>query len=189
VKSAKSAKPSPVVKLAVFGILSIGLFYANQYSAQLVQRISSLPVQGRVAVEPAAAPTPKQETLYPLLAESSRKANELRQAARDGRIDFDALFDQTLRSAQPEPQLTETPPVPAFDGFATVRQVAQLQAITPQGAVINDTYVEVGQSVTSLGYPSSDGQRTYYPRLQAKGDDWVELREAQGRRTLRLQLF
>lgn len=63
---------------------------------------------------------------------------------------------------------------------------------TPAGQTVYcdmDTYVEVGQSVTSLGYPSSDGQRTYYPRLQAKGDDWVELREAQGRRTLRLQLF
>jgi hypothetical protein len=194
-KTSRAAKPSLVVKLAVVGILGIGLFYANQYSAQLVQDISHLPVQGvAVAVqEDSPAPAVRQETLYPLLAESTKKANEWRQATGGVPINLDQLFGQVPRSAQPAPAATiEEPkaaPPPVFDGFAAVRSLALLQALSPQGAVINDTYVEVGKPVTSLGYPSPDGQRTLYPTLVAKGGDWVELREAQGRRTLRLKLF
>jgi len=177
------------------GIVGIGLHYANQYSAQLVQDISHLPVQGLALVAQEDSPTPavRQETLYPLLAESTKKANDWRQATGGGPIDLDQLFGQVPRSAQPAPAaVAEEPkaaPLPVFDGFAAVRSLALLQALSPQGAVINDAYVEVGKPVMSLGYPSPDGQRTLYPTLVAKGADWVELREAQGRRTLRLKLF
>ncbi|MDM7481623.1 MAG: hypothetical protein P3W96_006350 [Halomonas sp.] len=193
VAGAKTAKPSPVVKMAVVGIVFLGLFYANQYSAQLVHNISNLPVHGVALNQPqeTAAP-PRQETLYPLLAESTRKANELRQAAGNDLIDWDRLFGQVSRSAAAKPAPEPTQPAPAppvLDAFPLLRAGAQLQALTPQGAVINDEYVEVGQPVTSLAYPSTDGQRMLYPTLAAKGADWVELKEAAGKRRIRLHLL
>lgn len=178
-------KPSPVVRLAMLGILGIGLAQAFQSSQWVDAHIAALPVvgqagegQGDGAAAPAAATLDRN--IVPLLMESQQKkelmAPSLRAGEFAGTDSIDRIFGnvsprlearlaararadaQAQAQAQDNPTSAaapEMPPAVVLDYFKLLEAQVTVQALTPGAAVINGRLFEVGEPVTTLAYPSS----------------------------------
>lgn len=84
------------------------------------------------------------------------------------------------------------PPVPvvlAVDYFKALAQRVRVQAVMPEGAVINGGFYSIGDEVKTLGYPAADGKKMLYPSLEAVDGETVLLSEAQaGKRKIKAKL-
>lgn len=78
------------------------------------------------------------------------------------------------------------PPVPAVpvvqppDYFKLLAQRVRVQAVMPDGAVINGGFYGQGEEVKTLGYPTVDGKKMLYPTLESVQGETVFLAEAEG---------
>lgn len=80
----------------------------------------------------------------------------------------------------------DAPPVPAVplvqppDYFKLLAQRVRVQAVMPDGAVINGGFYGQGEEIKTLGYPTVDGKKMLYPTLESVQGETVFLAEAEG---------
>lgn len=90
------------------------------------------------------------------------------------------------------PAAPGTPLVPAvlaIDYFKALAQRVRIQAVMPDGAVINGGFYSVGDEVKTLGYLAADGKKMLYPSLESVDGETVLLSEAQaGKRKIKAKL-
>lgn len=189
-----SARPSPIVKMAGLGIVAMGLYFVLQGTHWVSERISELPVQGRleaVASEeaPAVVPDPRR-SLHPLLVESSSKAAALKpDASAPAGAGFDAAFGKGDAPAVLTVEAsTPTAVVPLMDYFKDLAGMVRVQAVTSSGAIIGGKYVEVGAPLPMYAYPDARTGLPLIPRLAAVSARSVTVSDAKGLRTLQISL-
>lgn len=193
----KPAQPSPIIKMAVLGIVSLGFFYLADVLGQAAEWIQRLPVEGATFSSRADSPAPAAApvtgaAIHPLLQESSKKAADLRSAApRSGSetvmVSLDTLFGRSAAqralaanaapARAPAPPGASAPLPPLYDDISLLKQVIQLQATTSNGAIVNGSFYGVGEPLTGVPYQSSKTNAVRYPVLTAVRRDQVTLTE------------
>ncbi len=208
-----SSSGSPIVKLAGVGIVMLALHALWNANGMVLGRIAALPVQGKAAEAPVAAPAagapaPETPSLAPLLIESRARALQssapvLSQSAETFSTLFDTKPEPTAKDpakdaakvasgalpASPElPPALPTMPVPAsVDHFAELAAVLRLDAVAPDGAVVNGTFYPLGAELTGYAYPDKAGKSVAPKLLSAQGREAL-VAEPGGKRRLRLKL-
>lgn len=187
------ARPSPIVKMAGLGIVAMGLYFLLQGTHWVSERISELPVQGRLESAsadeaPVATPDPRR-SLHPLLVESSNKAAALKpDASAPAGAGFDAAFGKGDSPATP---LEASAPVAApllVDYFRELSTLVKVQAVTATGAIVGGKYVEVGSALPMYAYPDARTGLPLVPKLVAVGTRSVTVADARGLRKLQIAL-
>ncbi len=166
------------------------------------------------ATPAAGAPAAETPSLAPLLIESQSRA-QARQANApalgQSAATFTTLFgtqpDAAAKEAAkgsekgadkgaaqglpPSPALPDSaaavPPPPPVDHFAELAGVVRLDAVAPDGAVLNGVFYAVGAELTPYAYPDKAG-KTVAPKLQSAQGHEALITEPGGRRRLRLKL-
>lgn len=139
----KNQKSSPVIKLALLGIVSIGLVYLNKELDSLATKIESLPVQGKSQqAEPAAdagRPGGRHQLakmMHPLMVESNQKAAILR---KEGKANLDALFGRAQVQAlldKEKKEKTEQANRQAYETTKMERELKEAQAKMARGTAV-----------------------------------------------------
>lgn len=204
-------KASPIVRLALLGIVGLALAQIFQSSQWVDAYIEALPVVGEPVKEQDAAAAPAAPVLdrniVPLLMESQQKKELMAPALRAGEFAGTESIDHVFGNVSPRlaarlaaraqgtlgGQAVEPPPSPGeepslpppviIDHFKLLQARIKVQALTPDAAIINGRLFEVGERVTTLAYPSRvDAFRFVHPLLLRRVNDGVVLREAEGPR-------
>lgn len=188
------SRQSPIVKMAALGSMAIGLYFVLQGTHWVNERISELPVHGRLEAAAAdstpAVPADPRRSLHPLLVESSSKAAALplTDPAPPVGAGFDAAFGKGDKpSASPEASVPSVA-MPLRDFFRELAGRVQLQAVTATGAIIGGRYVEVGSPLPMYAYPDARTGAARVPKLSAVTRQGVVISDARGARTLRITL-
>lgn len=172
----KSGSASPVVRLAVVGIVLMGAYYAWSGAATLTQRIAELPVEGLSEMVPdteaVATGEGARQALHPLLVESSRKTRESRAAPApvtaeslrrlDDVFGREAAVLEALARAEAverealerERQAREAAEQAARD--ATTDATAEAEETAPQPVWLVDHFARLAETV-SIGALSTQG--------------------------------
>lgn len=192
---------SPVVKLAMLGTVMMALFYVNQGTGWVNQYITALPVQGRqeAAKDGEVKPRVMEEnkTLNPLLIESSRKASKpldsLLPSGFDVAFGKTALDNQKKTEEERKKKELEAPAAGpsaevAIDYFEVMKQLVNLQAISARGAIVNNHYYEVGESIEELSYPDSKTGVTLLLKLASVSPTHIVLSNPAGTRRFSVKI-
>lgn len=180
----KTNTVSPVVKLALLGILCIGVYYFSQGVKELTKFAKELPVEGMV--EKASATTKKaapaittKESIHPILVES-----KARLQASEIPVDPGASrsLDEVFEKAAPPATLA-----PVLVGFDSLRARASLEAIVGNGAVINGRFIEKGGKLVGTPFHNADGTQYLYAKLVEVTSDYVVVSAGPGQK-LKLRL-
>lgn len=184
----KSDTNSPIVKLALVGILSMGLYYASEGVKSLANYAKALPVEGTVQKEDPNAPKVQaklsdKESIHPILIESKKKLTQDALPKSEGPVkSLDEIFG---KAEEPLTRLS-APSTPVFT-FSDIKSRVRVQGILNNGAVINGKFFEVGAKVTTAPYYNDNATATLFPKLMNISGDTVVLKSAKGS-TVRLSL-
>lgn len=183
----KTNTVSPVVKLALLGILCIGVYYFSQGVKELTKFAKELPVEGMV--EKASA-TPKKaapaittkESIHPILVESKARlqASEIPIDPGASRS-LDEVFEKATSPA------SAATLAPVLVGFDSLRARASLEAIVGNGAVINGRFIEKGGKLVGTPFHNADGTQYLYAKLVEVTSDYVVVSAGPGQK-LKLRL-
>lgn len=122
-------------------------------------------------------------------AQAEREARlAAEQAAREAAAKEREALEKAQKAGIPPGLGIPLPPVTLGDTFSALERTARVQALMTDGAIINGDYVEVGQPISSLRYPSSDAQRWLTPTLARVSAEAAYVQEANAKRVLRLKL-
>lgn len=180
-----TSQKSPIVKLAIWGIVLISGWMAFSSSSKYLGSISDLPVEGAndISVKP---PSTKSEKNKPLFYKSEVIANKgITTTNNDSGFIEDSVFyseassknsanspfDTNLK-AGPSIDLPSVE-VPAIDyakvySFKEMIEKMALDAVSANGAIINGQYVNTGDEITSAFYynaKSKQKNKMEYPIL------------------------
>ncbi|MDO8416476.1 MAG: hypothetical protein Q7S87_09720 [Agitococcus sp.] len=194
---------SPLIPFAVAGILLMGLYGAWVQGQRLPIVIAELPIQGQtVAKLPEGAPAPAivevTKSLHPLLIESSRKTGPVLKGPFSAfkEKELDVLFDrQDIEKKKVSPsENKEVKPavaavIPQADYFGQLSTVVKIQALSATGAVINNRFYAVGESIPSLAYPPAKPGKMVVPVLSKVDQNAVYLENPVNNRSLRIPLM
>lgn len=173
----KTILDSRLIQLA-FALLFLGILFKGTQTT--LPTLQALPIYG--INNTAAQQTNINDdlkNLYPLKAQHNKNATPTPTTEI---ISVDNAFIPTV--VAPEAPQNKTP-----DYFTLLKNnnILTLQAVTDNGAFINDHYYSFGTGLTEFAYPSANG-KTITPVLNRLSPDIVTINEHPGKRHFNLTL-
>lgn len=141
-------------------LLACSIYGAYELTTYVHNEITTLPVKRPPAVNHEVKPLTK-ETLFPVLVKYDRS----RSSTGDGR-QIDSLF------REPEPEKAKAAAeikLPPVDYSAVVNAQLTLNAVANNGAIVNDTFVKVGEPLHAASF--TDGKAMIIPVLASVSGD------------------
>jgi hypothetical protein len=193
-----TTKPSPIISLALGGLALLALYEVWLQGGLIPVKIAQLPIQGQTVPKvdnPSGALSVAEISrgLHPLLIESSSKSGAVLKDTFSSfnKHDLDALFARQEEPTKKTPAPDIVAPIKAprqFDYFGHLAPFVSVQALAINGAVLNNKFYAVGESVRSLAYPSIKTGKQIYPLLQKVGPQTIYLENMEDGRILKIPL-
>lgn len=200
-----STKPkSPIVTMAVAGIVLCGVYALWIQGQKLPLMLSGLPIEGQTVPKAAEnqnanASVEVTKNLPPFLIEATKKQGGVGTLTTAAPVKpLDALFnrqeevvikEKQVAKAEIEKKIDVPPPPPPFDYFMNLSRVVKLQAISGDGAVINNKYYEVGQLIDALAYPIAGKSKLVSPLLLKVDNEAIYLEDPITKRHVAIRLI
>jgi hypothetical protein len=141
-------------------LLACSIYGAYELTTYVHNEITNLPVKRPPAVNHEVKPLTK-ETLFPVLVKYDRS----RSSTGDG-SQIDSLF------REPEPEKAKAAAeikLPPVDYAAVVNAHLTVNAVANNGAIVNDTFVKVGEPLHAASF--TDGKAMIIPVLASVSGD------------------